>query len=141
MSNTLMQQTECNSRRASARRSSRATRAAALVITLALSSACGSRHVRLVAPDTTAGPRYSCEPGDGKICSPATTDVPSDLNQRNTAFVILPRECKGRFQQIVVINADSSEPKVDATCAPEEAPVEEMGSEPAAPEAAARESE
>jgi hypothetical protein len=97
--------------------------------------------VRLVAPDTTAASRYSCEPGDGKICTPATTDVPSDLNQTHTAFVILPRECKGRFQQIVVIDADSSEPKVDVTCAPEEAPVEEMGSEPAAPEAAARENE
>jgi hypothetical protein len=132
---------ELNGRARGGRRPRRLARAAALVVVAAVSSACGSRHVRLVSPDTTAGSRYTCEPGDGKVCTPATTDVPSDLNERNTAFVILPRECKGRIQQIVVINADSSEPKVDATCAPEEAPVEEMGSEPAEPEAAAREDE
>ena len=141
MSNNLMQQIKFEPLGAPGRRSRLVARGVTLLLVATLSSACGGHHVRLVAPDTTAGSRYSCEPGDGKVCTPATTDVPSDLNERNTAFVILPRECKGRFQQIVVIDAGSSEPKVDATCAPEEAPVEEMGTEPAQPEAAARENE
>jgi hypothetical protein len=95
---------------------------------LALLAACGGSQVRLVAPDTTAGPRYTCVSGEGKECQPATTDVPSELNESGTVFVILPRECKGKIHQIVVLDAGSSSPKVDATCAPSEEPVEEMSS-------------
>jgi hypothetical protein len=75
-------------------------------------------------PQTSAGARYTCEPG--KACVPATTDVPSDLNPSNTAFVILPAECKGHINRIVVLEADSSKPKLDVTCAPLEEPVQEM---------------
>jgi hypothetical protein len=105
---------------------------AALCLIAAASSACGGSQVRLVSPDTTAGSRYSCQPGEGQVCQPATTDVPEDLNHSGTVFVILPRECKGRVHQIVVLDAGSSHPKVDATCAPPEEPVEEMSSEPSA---------
>lgn len=91
-----------------------------------LSFACSGSQVRLVAPDTTAGSRYSCLPGEGQICQPATTDVPEELNQSGTVFVILPRQCKGKIHQIVITDAGSSKPKVDATCAPEEEPLEEM---------------
>jgi hypothetical protein len=91
-----------------------------------LATACSGSHVRLVAPDTTAGPRYSCAPGEGQICQPATTDVPEELNRSGTVFVILPRQCKGKIHQIVIIDAGSSKPKVDATCAPQEEPLDEM---------------
>ena len=103
-------------------------RHAAPSLMLAFLAGCSSRHVRLVAPDTTAGSRYTCLAGEGMICQPATTDVPSDLNESGTSFVILPRECKGRFYQIMVFDAGSSKPKVEATCAPQEEPVDEMTS-------------
>jgi hypothetical protein len=91
-----------------------------LVLTLA---AC-SRHVKMEVPQTSAGARYTCAPG--KACVPATTDVPSELNASGTAFVVLPAECKGRINRIVVLDADSSNPKLDVTCAPLEEPVQEM---------------
>jgi hypothetical protein len=104
---------------------------AALLLLAAVLSACGGSQVRLVSPDTTPGSRYTCQPGEGAPCQPATTDVPEDLNRSGTVFVILPRECKGKIHQIVVLDAGSSHPKVDATCAPQEEPVEEMSaSEP-----------
>lgn len=100
---------------------------------------CGGSHLRLVTPDTTAGPRYSCNAGEGRVCQPALEDVPDESNLRGTAFVILPRECRGRIHQIVVIDADSDAPKVVATCAPDEQPVEEMSeSERTAPPTAQR---
>jgi hypothetical protein len=102
------------------------SRSAAAFALIAAASACGGHPMRLVSPDTTAGPRYTCEPGAGRICQPATSDVPEELNRSGTVFVILPRECKGRVHQLVIIDAGSSEPKVDATCAPEEAPLDEM---------------
>jgi hypothetical protein len=104
-----------------------------LTLALLLAACSGGSQVRLVAPDTTAGPRYTCVVGEGKVCEPAATDVPEELNQSGTVFVILPRECKGKIHQIVVLDAGSSTPKIDATCAPSEEPVEEMsGSEPSA---------
>jgi hypothetical protein len=78
----------------------------------------------MAMPQTETGPRYVCR-GEGK-CSPATTDVPSDLNPSGTTYVTLPEQCKGRIHQIVVLDADSSEPKVDVTCAAPDDPIEEM---------------
>ena len=87
-----------------------------------------SRHVRLENPHTAPGSRYTC--AAGKECVPATSDVPAELNQSGTAFVILPTQCAGHIHKIVVLNADSSEPQVDVTCAPIEeqgtGPIEEM---------------
>ncbi|HVJ19174.1 MAG TPA: hypothetical protein VM686_27330 [Polyangiaceae bacterium] len=87
-----------------------------------------SRHVRLENPHTAPGARYTC--AAGRECVPATADVPAELNQSGTAFVILPTQCAGRIHKIVVLNADSSEPEVDVTCAPIEdegsGPIEEM---------------
>jgi hypothetical protein len=100
----------------------------ALSLVAAVSSACGGSQVRLVSPDTTPGSRYTCQPGEGAVCQPATTDVPEDLDPSGTVFVILPRECKGKVHQIVVLDAGSSHPRVDATCAPQAEPVEGMTS-------------
>lgn len=96
------------------------------VVLAVLLGACAGHHVRLVSPDTTAGPRYTCEPGAAGVCQPAAADVPAELNPSGTLFVILPRQCKGKIHQIVVIDAGSSKPRVEATCAPEEAPLEDM---------------
>lgn len=96
----------------------------ASLVTLALALAACSHHVRMEVPQTSPGARYTCEPG--KACVPAATDVPSDLNPSNTAFVTLPAECKGHINRIVVLEADSSKPKLDVTCAPLEEPVQEM---------------
>ena len=62
----------------------------------------------------------------GAQCQPATEDVPSDLNPHGTSFVKLPRQCQGRVHQIVILDADSDDPKVDVTCAPIEEPIQEM---------------
>lgn len=88
-----------------------------------------AHHVRLTSPDTDPGARYVCD-GAG-TCEPATTDVPSEENPSGMTLVILPRQCAGKIHQILILDAGSSEPKVDVTCAPAEEPLGTMG----APEA------
>ncbi len=96
-----------------------------VLIAVVASVAAGcARHVRLESPDTSAGARYTCT---GKApCEPATSDVPSQLNPSGTTFVTLPRQCRGRIHRIVISDADSNEPKVDVTCAPEDEPIGDM---------------
>ncbi len=96
---------------------------ASWLVTLLLCAAC-SHHVRLQSPDTAPGSRYACKVN--AECKPATEDVPSELNPRGTSFVTLPRECRGHIHQIVILDADSDEPKVDVTCAPIEEPIQDM---------------
>jgi hypothetical protein len=74
-------------------------------------------------PATTPGSRYTCQTLDQ--CTPATEENPARLNQSGTTFVALPRQCAGRIHKIVILNADSSQPEVDVTCAPVEEPVTE----------------
>ena len=50
----------------------------------------------------------------------------SDLNRDRTAQFILPSQCAGRIHKIVILDADSSAPRVDVTCAPAESGLEEM---------------
>jgi hypothetical protein len=83
-----------------------------------------ARHVRLTTPDTDPGARYVCR-GEG-VCQPADVDVPSERNPSGTTFITLPRQCAGKIHQILVIDAGSSEPKVDVTCAPAEEPIDTM---------------
>jgi hypothetical protein len=91
--------------------------------TALLSGAC-ERHLRLEAPDTSAGPRYTCH--SRQPCEPATTDVPSQQNPSGTTFVVLPKQCRGRFHRIVIFDSGSDKPKVDVTCAPDDEPIKEM---------------
>lgn len=88
-----------------------------------------ARHVRLMSPGTDQGARYVCTAKGG--CQPAETDVPADDNPSNTASITLPEQCAGKFHQILIVDAGSSEPTVRVTCAPAEEPIETM----AAPEA------
>jgi hypothetical protein len=99
-----------------------------LALLLSLGSGC-SRNVKMAIPNTAPGPRYTCGPVDsgGKsTCKPAATDVPADLNKPRTAFVIMPEQCDGRINQIVVLDAGSSDFVVDVTCAPPEKGIQPM---------------
>jgi hypothetical protein len=96
-----------------------------LICCAGLLGACGHRHVSIENPATTPGSRYTCKSMDS--CTPATVDVPARLNQSGTTFVALPRQCAGRIHKIVILNADSSTPEIDVTCAPIEAPAEPAG--------------
>jgi hypothetical protein len=102
-----------------------------LGLVAASASAGCARHVRLEMPNTTPGSRYTCKVSKvSRQCTPATVDNPALLNQSGTAFVILPRQCAGRIHRIVVLDAGSSNPEVDVTCAPAEdggdGPIDEM---------------
>jgi hypothetical protein len=77
--------------------------------------ACSGKHVRMVNPDTTRGPRYTCHVGGA--CNPATFEDEGRLNPSGTKDVPLPRECGGKIQKLVVLDADSSAPHADVTCA------------------------
>jgi hypothetical protein len=90
--------------------------AGALLLSLAAGCA---RHVRLVFPETEKASRYICREGEAP-CEPATRDIASERNQSGTTQITMPTQCGGRFHEIVVLDADSSEPTVDVTCAPAE---------------------
>jgi hypothetical protein len=96
------------------------------LVLLALSLGACAHHVRLTSPDTDPGARYICD-GAGQ-CRPATTDVPSERNPSGMTIITLPRECGGKVHQILILDAGSSEPEVDVTCAPPEESVGTMGS-------------
>lgn len=88
-----------------------------------------SHHVKLVTPDTSPASAYEC--GVETQCQPASILDDARLNQHGTAFVALPKECRGHFQQIVILDADSSHPTVVATCAvPEPTGVPPMTTDP-----------
>jgi len=86
-----------------------------------------SHHVRLVMPDTTSSSKYVCPIGTAPACTPDPVDVPEDNSRSGTTFVRLPRQCQGRISEILVVDADTSEPKIHVTCAAHEEPVGEMG--------------
>ena len=98
--------------------------AAVLMFIIATCAGCSGQSLRLVTPDTTPGQRYTCRPGG--TCEPAATDVPEDQNPAGTLFIMLPRECQGRIHQLIVLDAGSSHPTVEASCAPAEKPLGEM---------------
>jgi hypothetical protein len=77
-------------------------------------------HVQLKFPDTSPGAEYTCFATKSQVvnCRPATTINPANNNQANTVFVILPRECAGRVNEITIHDSGSSNPSVDVKCAP-----------------------
>lgn len=88
------------------------------VLALLTTSAC-THHVRLLFPDSSPGEEFTCTTTiKDENCRPATTIDPALDNQANTAFVILPRECKGAYNDITIHDSGSSAPTVDVKCAP-----------------------
>ena len=80
-----------------------------------------THHVRLLFPDSSPGEEYTCSvTTHDENCRPATTIDPSQNNQANTAFVILPKECKGSYSDVTIHDSGSSTPTVDVKCAPPE---------------------
>jgi hypothetical protein len=72
------------------------TRALAIVV-ISLLAGC-ARHVRLQIPGTSPAMRYACTQSGG--CKPLSVDDPAAINPGGTAFVNLPAECHGRFNDI-----------------------------------------
>jgi hypothetical protein len=96
----------------------------ALTAGLLLFAAACAHHVQLKVPETerAAGPGYVCSAtthSEAK-CKDATEVDPAQQNQSGTAFVILPPQCEGRFHQVTIEDADSSEPTVHVLCAAQE---------------------
>lgn len=94
-----------------------------------------SRQVRLVVPETDyGGVAFVCTAADGEdspsTCASEGREDPSINAKSGTAFIVLPKECDGRFHELLIENADSSSPTVRASCAtratPDE-PIEKIG--------------
>jgi hypothetical protein len=76
---------------------------------------CGSQHLRLTAPDTSGSVSYTCT--SANTCYPASMAAPVEGQPDEAMPLIMPRECQGQIHEIVIRNADSSEPEIDVTCA------------------------
>jgi hypothetical protein len=75
-----------------------------------------TRNVRLVSAHTSPGARYLCTPS---ACTAATTIDPAHANARGTVLFRLPDEC-ARVHEVLVLDAQQKEPRVEVTCAPPE---------------------
>ena len=104
--------------------------AAGLVLLLA---GCGSQQLRLSAPDTSPGVSYTCTAAN--TCYPASLAAPVEGQPDEALPLIMPRECEGRIHQVVIRDADSSDPEIDVTCAAKQAgaPAAEPATAAAAP--------
>jgi hypothetical protein len=111
---------------------------AACVIALFVAGVgCGSQQLRLTAPETSAGVSYTCT--SANTCYPASMAAPVEGQADEAIPLVMPRECQGQIHEIVIREADSSEPEIDVTCATPKAG-EPAGQKPAAaPSAAASE--
>lgn len=92
-------------------------------------------HVRLGIPDTTHGTQFICTKQeiekDGKktktyVCQQSSVIVPELADRSNTELIVLPRECNGMFNEVLVRNADTGSPEVWVTCAPPNQGVQKM---------------
>jgi len=86
-----------------------------LVVIAGALGACTGKHVRMLNPDTTRGPRYTCNVGG--TCNPATFEDEARLNPSGTKDVPLPRECGGKLEKLLVLDGTSDAPRADVTCA------------------------
>ena len=98
-----------------------------------LLTGCGSQQLRLSSPDTSAGVSYTCTAAN--TCYPASLAAPVEGQPDEALPLIMPRECEGRIHEIMIRDADSSDPEIDVTCAAK--PGGAPAAEPAAPAAAA----
>ena len=90
------------------------TRLVWLAVSLGL-SACGSQVIMLQTPNTTSGARFRCDAERG--CEPASVDPPLRESMPDAAYIELPDICRGRFNQLVILEPDSSTPTIEVTCA------------------------
>jgi hypothetical protein len=94
-----------------------------IAVIFAALGVCGcERHVQLKFPDTSPGAQYTCSTTTSQVerCGPRTDIDPADDNREGTVFVILPRACGGRFNEITIHDSGSSKPRVNVKCAPPE---------------------
>lgn len=126
---SLREQSKCDAFGLRSKSSSGWKMRASILLALWSLNAC-AHHAKLVAPDASPASAYECSVGGQ--CRPASILDDARLNQSGTAFIVLPKECRGHFQQIVILDSDSDSPTVVATCAtPEPDGVPTMGSIPA----------
>jgi hypothetical protein len=95
--------------------------------TLVVWGATGCSHdLSLKFPDSSPGEAYVCSATarSGEKCVPAPTVDPSESTREGTLLVVMPRECKGRFNEITIHAAGSANPVVNVKCAPPENKIE-----------------
>jgi hypothetical protein len=92
---------------------------AAWLVAVAAVSGC-SHDVSLKFPDSSPGEEYVCSPTarNGEQCVAQTKVDPAKDNRAGTVFVIVPRECQGKFNEITIHDAGSAKPVVNVKCAP-----------------------
>jgi hypothetical protein len=90
-----------------------------------------SHHVMVRDANTSPERRFECHAAAaGKLapaCTRAGEDVPAYDNAGGTVVVALPSECNGRINEVLVRNADSSDPIVLVRCATAKSPVDTLG--------------
>ena len=107
--------------------------AAGVLLALNALTGCGSQQLRLSSPDTSAGVGYTCTAAN--TCYPASLAPPVEGQPDEALLLLMPRECEGRIHEILIRDADSSEPEIDVTCAAKSGA--SAATEPSAPTPAA----
>jgi hypothetical protein len=81
---------------------------------------CGHHDVSLKFPDSSPGEEYVCYGGGtgAEACSPQGATNPAKDNREGTVYVVVPRACKGHFNEVTIHDAGSSKPIINVKCAP-----------------------
>lgn len=79
-------------------------------------AACATKHLVLLAPLTSPGARFDCRAADAATCTPIVDSDPARESVSDSAYVVLPAECRGAFDAVVVRHAAAARRDVWVTC-------------------------
>lgn len=91
------------------------------MLLLLLSTGCGPKHVILWTGESGTGSLYECtEKGEKNSCVPSRDETLVNETLSGTLYVNLPKDCAGRFRQILLHDVPSGHPRLFIKCAPPE---------------------
>lgn len=98
-------------------------RTLSLLLLVVLSAGCAPKHVMLWTGQAGTGSLFECDQRDKNyVCAPSKDETLVNETLSGTLYVTLPKECAGRFHQILLHDVGSGDPRVFVKCAPPENP-------------------
>lgn len=92
-----------------------------LLLVLGISTGCAPKHVMLWTGESATGSLFECTQVDKSYtCVPSKDETLINETLSGTIYVNLPKECAGRFHQILLHDVPSGKPRIFVKCAPPE---------------------
>jgi hypothetical protein len=92
-----------------------------LLLLLVCSTGCGPKHVMLWTGESGTGSLFECdEKNNNYTCAPSKNETLVKETLSGTIYINLPKDCGGRFHQILLHDVRWGDPQVFVKCAPPE---------------------